>query len=97
MFALSSEETVEEGEIVRESPLEAVVDGCSRIMSSYLSQLHSTCLAHLTPQGQTSNKSGTGTSMGPDMDQIMSLQGGVLEWAKQFLQLFSQDIDNSMW
>ncbi len=48
-----TEEHVEdqEGEIVRESPLEAVVEGCRRVMSDFLSRLHSsTSLTQLTPQ-----------------------------------------------
>lgn len=90
-----TEETVEEGEIVRESPLESVVEGCGRIMSNFLSQLHSsTCHTHLTPQGQSSGASG---AVGPELDLVVSLQGGVLEWAGRFLDLFEQDTDNHIW
>ena len=86
---------MEEGEIVRESPLEFVVEGCSRIMSSFLSQLHSsTCHTHLTPKGQSSGASG---AVGSELDMVVSLQSGVLEWAGIFLDLFEQDSDNHIW
>lgn len=90
---------MEEGEIVRESPLESVVEGCNRIMSNFLSQLQSsTCLTHLTPQGQSSSKGGAGSSsMGPELDLVVSLQSEVVEWAGRFLDLFTQDTDNDVW
>ena len=81
---------MEEGEIVHESPLESVVDACRRVMSDFLSRLHSsTCLTHLTPLRG---------SAGVDVDLVMSLECGLVEWADRLLGHFREEnVDNAIW
>ncbi len=78
-----TEEHVEEGEIVRESPLEAVVEGCRRVMSDFLSRLHSsTSLTQLTPQQG---------SAGAEVNRVVSVECGLVEWAEKLLDHFRDE------
>ncbi|XP_064396441.1 integrator complex subunit 5-like [Halichondria panicea] len=82
-FLRTQEEHVEEGEIVRESPLEAVVEGCRRVMSDFLSRLHSsTSLTQLTPQQG---------SAGAEVNRVVSVECGLVEWAEKLLDHFRDE------
>ena len=94
-FTLSltlSEEAIEEGEIVRESPVQLVVDGCCGVMGEVLSRLHSSaCVPHLTP-GQ-----GEGVVGGSDLELVVGLQSGVEEWCDRLLLLCQQEDGDVIW
>ncbi len=59
------------------------MDGCQRIMSDFLSRLHSsTSLAQLTPQR---------SSAGAEMDRVVSVECGLVEWADRLLTHFGEE------
>ena len=85
-LVILSEECIEEGEIVRESGIDLVIDAVEQLISEVLARLHAaTCAPHLTPAG-ASSKAGPGRGL----EFAVGMQEGLEMWCSGMLTLIQQ-------
>lgn len=100
----SSEEAMEEGEIVHDSSGKAIAESCRALMVEILTRMHSSaCLPHLvpgqappktTPQGQQAPVGGAGDGCG--LELTIGLQCGLEQWCRQLLELVKDTSTNAL-
>lgn len=71
------EESLEEGEILKVSPVRGVVEGCERVMSTVLLQLHSAAQHDMMSSGHTPSGG---------IELAVTLHSGLGEWCRLLMR-----------
>ena len=74
---------MEEGEIVRVSPVKGVVEGCECVMAEVCSHLHTAAAHHLYPSPPA--QGGGGRGGGREVEFALGLRSGLGVWSRLLL------------